>query len=95
MKLWGILRKKQKIARQHTSVLPASMSEFNEDALYEAMDDICRELDIARPVVIGRHVKDFNEFKRVVFRGSDFIEKVEFDTFELELIDDSEKKNKR
>jgi len=46
-------------------------------------------------VVVSRHVKDFNEFKRAVFRGADFIERVDFDSFELELIDDSEKKNQK
>ena len=94
MKLWGIIRKKQKIAAQCTAALPAAIDSWEEDSLYDAMDEICRELDIARPVILSGHLRDLNEFKRAVFRPSDFIEKVGFDLFELELIDDEKKKEK-
>lgn len=49
-------------------------------------------LDIARPLVLQKHVQDANAFSRVVFRKSDFVEPVSFDEFELELVAEEEKK---
>ena len=94
MRLGGLIKKRNKMAAQHTAFVAHGEGSWTEEELYDAMGDICHQLDIARPVMLDRHVKDFNDFKRVSFRASDFIEKVDFDRFELELIDDQEAKNK-
>lgn len=90
MKLWGILKKKQRIADSHVTELPGPLL-VDEAWLSEAIGEICSVLDIGRPVVLKKHAEDFKKFSRVVFRKDDFMEKTAFDQFEVELIDDEKK----
>ncbi len=93
MKLWGVLRKKQKIVASRVSEAAKNTNLADEEWLHEAIGEICSALDIARPLILKKHAEDFARFSRVVFRKDDFIEKIGFDQFEIELIDE-EKKNK-
>jgi len=93
MKLWGILRSKQKIIASHVSEIPERNGPYPPEWLHDAIGEICSTLDIARPVVLEKHANDFSRFSRVIFKKDDFIEKVAFDQLEIELID-SDRKSK-
>jgi len=87
MKLWGVLKIRQKIVASHVAEVPdAPMPD--EAWLHEAIGEICSVLDIGRPVVLKKHADDFCKFSRVVFRKEDFMEKTHFDLFEIERIDE-------
>ncbi len=94
MKLWGTLRKKHKLIASQVTEIDSTPEMVDEDWLHEAIGDMCSEMDISRPLVLKKHVDDFNKFLRVVFKKDDFIENVVFDQFVLELIDE-EKKSKQ
>ncbi|MGI6192340.1 MAG: hypothetical protein ACOYI3_02070 [Christensenellales bacterium] len=93
MKLWGILRKRQKIAASQVTEATPNAALSPEEWLHEAIGEICSSMDIARPVILKKHADDFQKFSRVVFLKDDFMEPVAFDRFEIELIDE-EKKNR-
>ena len=52
----------------------------------------CRELDLAAPMVVKRHEKDFEEFRQLRFLPEHFLEPVGFDRMEVEYFDPEEKK---
>ena len=52
---------------------------------------VCKELDLPRPVMLSKHERDLRQFSHVVFKPSDFIEPVAFDTFELTLFYEKKK----
>ncbi|MGI6151942.1 MAG: hypothetical protein ACOYIR_08355 [Christensenellales bacterium] len=93
MKLWGMLKKKQKILASQVAEVEPNVQLEDEEWLHDAIGEICTALDIARPVILKKHAQDFNRFSRVVFKKDDFMEKTGFDQFEVELID-QEKKNR-
>ena len=47
--------------------------------------ELCRALDVERPVVLNKHVHDLSAFNRVQFRSSDFMDVISFDRLELEI----------
>ena len=53
--LWAKLKKRQKILFQATSYVEHKGA-WDADALHEAMGEVCRALDIARPLVLQKHV---------------------------------------
>lgn len=57
------------------------------------LDALCRPLDLARPLVLDKHVNELARFGRTAFTPGDFMEHVLFDRFELELF--PEKKPER
>lgn len=50
--------------------------------------EICAKLDISVPLWLKKHDLEFSQFKYVTFYPQDFVDEVDFDKLEIELIDD-------
>lgn len=57
----------------------------------QCLKEICRKFDISVPVWIKKHDLEFSKFKYVTFYPQDFIDEVDFDKLEVELMDDENK----
>lgn len=55
--------------------------------------ELCQDLDLCRPLILRKHVNDLKQFSRVVFKPSDFIEPVDFDEFEIEVLSEKKKRS--
>jgi hypothetical protein len=84
-RIWGIIRIGEKIAFDAVVSLP-------EASLDDALDELCKVLDIPRPVVLRKHRSEFLRFGRTRFSPGDFIETVRFAGFEVEILRDGKKK---
>ena len=82
VKVWGKTLKKNRIIQNHT----AEVNEiFSKEAVLDGIYSICVELDMPRPIVLNKHLRDISDFLNVKFLPDDFIEKVNFDRFEVEI----------
>ncbi len=52
-----------------------------------ALVSICNRFDISRPIVCDKQIKEICSFRRTLFYPDDFVESVDFDTLEVEIID--------
>ncbi len=91
MRLWGIIRKKQKMIGQYTVALASA----DTSAVWEAMDEILHKLDLSRPVILSKHESEWENYGRTAFLPQDFIESVPFDRFEIELLTDDSGASRR
>jgi hypothetical protein len=57
----------------------------------KCMKELCQKLDISVPCWLKKHDLEFSQFKYVTFYPQDFIDDVDFDKLEVELIDDGKK----
>lgn len=81
IKIWGKVLSQEKIIKTKTiNVDPSSITFF------DMLKDLCSALNIPTPVLLEKHVYDFNMFKMCTFKPDDFIEEVVFDKFVLELL---------
>lgn len=87
-RFWGVLRQKEKIIAD--TILETDATDMLE--LEDIVDGLCRKLDIPRPVILGKHVREYGQFFRTRFYVDDFIESINFRTFEVEYLKDKEKK---
>ena len=80
----------QKIERDLVQTFdgPRPADTFGWDAV---LTELCRPLDLARPVLLQKHLRELEQFNRTAFRPSDFMEDVSFDRFEIELIIEKKK----
>jgi hypothetical protein len=83
-RIWGIIRIKEKIAFD-------AVVSLSEPGLDEALDELCKVLDIPMPVVLRKHRSEFLRFGRTRFSPGDFIETVRFAGFEVEFLRDGKK----
>ncbi len=89
MKLWGIIRKNHKIIKDHVIEIEVPKGEV---ALVSGLEEICATFDLSVPVILTKHKDELKKFNRTVFRAHDFIEPVNFDSFEIEIYDIEKKK---
>ena len=84
MKIWAKVIKNQKIQSDVVQVFslarPCDISGWAP-----ILHDLCQSLDLARPVMLNKHLQELDHFNRTAFRPSDFMETVLFDRFEVEL----------
>ena len=86
-RLWGRMMKQLRIIRQETI-------EIEGDDVEEAFLEICRRLDVQRPIQLPKHNREFEKFGRTFFSKEHFTESIAFDRLEIELImPDGEKKS--
>ncbi len=90
MKIWGIIRKNQKIVQNYVlnweQALPRT-----ESAWLSVLDELCQALSLARPILMEKHMRELRQFSRTVFFPSEFMEDVSFDRFEIELFEQKKK----
>lgn len=86
-RLWAKIIVNHRIARQLTG--PCSF----EDA-ESALTELCREFDIPNPIWMGKHEREFEEFRHTAFLPEHFMEEVPFQKLEIEYLDDENKKRR-
>lgn len=83
--IWVREVRRNKIKRD--AVVPCEAGRWEE-----ALAAACRELDLAVPMVVPRHRRDFEDFRQARFLPEHFLEAVGFDRLEVEFFDPEEKK---
>ena len=92
MRVWAKVLKEHRImretVREFSSARPSDMEGWSV-----LLHDLCQDLDLCRPVILHKHVNDLMRFSRVVFKPADFIESVDFDEFEIEVLSEKKKRS--
>ena len=92
MRIWAKVLQDHRImretVREFVSARPSDMEGWSS-----LLHELCQDLDLCRPVVLRKHVNDLARFSRVVFKPADFIESVDFDEFEIEVLSEKKKRS--
>ena len=59
---------------------------------HSVIKEITGDFDLSCPILLKKHVQDLAHFNRVTFKADDFIESVDFDKFEIEILREKKKK---
>ncbi len=92
MRIWAKVLQDHRImretVREFSSARPSDLEGWSV-----LLHELCQDLDLCRPVILGKHMNDLKQFSRVVFKPRDFIEPVDFDEFELEILSEKKKRS--
>lgn len=89
-KLWAKTIKNNRII--NSLVVENKENISGEEKRSKCIKEICKTLDLSIPLWLKKHEIEFSQFKYVVFYPEDFIDEIDFDKLEIELIDDGNKK---
>lgn len=56
--------------------------------IYAAMDDICREYDLSKPLWLDSTIADFKRHDKTRFVQDNFMEPIDFDYLEIHVIEE-------
>lgn len=86
LRIWGKLIKDNKIIKD--KVVELALNDTYQQALKEAIIEMCKELDISKPYWLNHNLEEYNTRNKTSFDENNFIEEIEFDKFEIEELDD-------
>lgn len=56
--------------------------------IFDAIDTACYEFDLGKPIWLDSNIKHFKKYSKVRFLQDNFIEIIDFDYFEIEVIEE-------
>lgn len=86
-RIWGKLVKQNKILRDHV-VCIEDYSLTRTKKVYKALDEMCQEFDLAVPIWLDLNKKEFICHARTKFTQDSFIEHIEFDYLDFQVIEE-------
>ena len=86
-RLWLKVMKDHKIDSQMTA--PCLWGQEKE-----VLVELCKEADLPCPMWLSKHEMQYEQFRRTRFTGENFVEEINFDTMDIEYLDDTDKKRK-
>ena len=81
IKIWGKLLVEDKVIKGKTVEVDEKSTSF-----FDMLKQLSNALNIPTPVLLDKHVYDFNVFNICIFKPDDFVEPVNFDRFVLEYL---------
>lgn len=85
--IWVRVMKDNRMARSETQ--PCARIDW-----LEALDEVCRRMDLQRPVLLRCHERDWDSFGLTRFLPEHFMESVDFDRMDVQFIDPDKKKKR-
>lgn len=90
-KVWGKIIKENHLERDTTVEISNESSEekmSRTKKVYKALEMICHEFDLAVPVWLESNQREFIKHARTRFRDVNFMEEIEFDYLDFQVIDE-------
>ena len=88
-KLWAKIIKDNKIISD--IVIENDNQELNRTRkIYQAIDDLCYSFDLAKPIWLDITISDFKKHDKTRFTQDNFIESINFDYLEIEVIEEDD-----
>ena len=56
--------------------------------VFDAVDEVCYEFDLSRPVWLDKNINEFKRHDKVRFTQDNFIESIDFDYLEIHVIEE-------
>lgn len=84
MLIYGKLIKKNMILTEEKAEYTDSNMTFQQK-LTNCLVDICKKMDIQVPIWMNKNTKELAKFNKTFFTDEQFMEKVYFDRFEIEM----------
>ena len=85
-RIWGKIMKDNHLLRDIT--IEDDSNDTRTHKIFHALDAICYEFDLARPVWLDRNIREFKRSGKTQFRQDNFIEELDFDFLELHIIEE-------
>ncbi|MGN0160158.1 MAG: hypothetical protein ACI4AQ_02085 [Lachnospiraceae bacterium] len=68
------------------------VEDYSEDnrtrKIFRAIDEMCVKFDLGQPIWLDSNIEEFKRYSKVRFRADNFIEEIDFDYLEIQVIEE-------
>lgn len=86
-RIWGQIFKNRKVIQEHI-VCIEDYTMTRTKKVYQALEEICYEFDLAKPVWLKANQEEFICHARTRFTQDNFIEQIDFDYLDFQIIEE-------
>ena len=85
-RLWGKIWKDNRMLRD--MVYTEESDDTRTHKIFRGLDEICHEFDLGNPIWLDKTVTEFRRHSKARFYQDSFIEEVEFDYLEIQVLEE-------
>lgn len=85
-RMWGKIFKNNHLLTDYT--YENSDCDTRTHKVFSGIDNMCHFFNIPKPIWLDKNVRDFKKFSRVKFRADNFVEEIDFDYFEIRILEE-------
>lgn len=86
-RMWGKIFQDNHMLKD-TTICIGDYSLSRTEMVFQALDEICYEFDLGKPIWLDANIHDFQIHSKTRFHQDNFIEHVEFDFLEIQIIEE-------
>lgn len=86
-RMWGKIFKDNHLLKD-TVICIGDYNLSRTEMVFQALDDICYEFDLGKPLWLDATVREFQVHAKARFNGDNFIEAIDFDFLEIQVIEE-------
>lgn len=86
MRIWAKIFQDNHLLKD--TVICDDSTETRTHKVFHALDEICHQFDLGKPIWLDSNIRDFQRHAKVRFSKDSFIEQIDFDYLELEVIEE-------
>ncbi len=85
-RLWGKVFKDNKMIRD--TVICNTSDDTRTHKIFHALEEICHEFDLSKPIWLDATIEDFKKHDRTRFYQDNFMDCIDFDYLEIHIIEE-------
>lgn len=85
-RLWAKLFKNNHMLRD--TVICDSSKDTRTHKVFHALDEVCIQFDLGRPLWLDSNVQEFQRHAKARFYNDSFIEQIDFDYLEIQILEE-------
>ena len=85
-RLWGKVWKDNHLIKDTVSVIDNDDTRTHK--IFQGLEEICYTLDLEKPIWLDSNVTEFQRHDRTRFHQDNFIEQLDFDFLEIQVIEE-------
>lgn len=85
-RLWAKILKDNRLIKD--IVICNEYEDTRTHKIFDAIDSICYEFDLGKPIWLDATVKEFQKHSKTRFSQDNFVEEINFDYLELHIIEE-------
>lgn len=85
-RLWGRIFTDNRLIKD--TVICNDNNDTRTHKIFNSLDEICCELDLSRPIWLESTINDFRRHSKAKFTKDNFVEDIDFDFLEIQIIEE-------
>ena len=85
-RLWGKIFKENRLIKD--TVICDDSDDTRTHKIFHALDSICYEFDLSKPIWLDSTIREFQKRDKVRFNQDNFIDPIDFDYLEIHVIEE-------